>query len=126
MPERTCSICRKREAKDHLLRFVVEGGEGDVAGQIVIDLRQTLPGRGFYSHSTIGCLLAKRFDEQLQRAARAGGRKSVPNVSALSLVDDALKRVRSERDRIRLEQLQDSLTQALKEPVVKGVKKLRL
>ncbi|UCM90792.1 YlxR family protein [Streptomyces marincola] len=49
-PERTCVGCRKRSARDGLLRVVV------IEGRCVPDLRGTLPGRGAYVHPTPACL----------------------------------------------------------------------
>ncbi|MFE4539807.1 YlxR family protein [Streptomyces scopuliridis] len=49
-PERTCVGCRKRAAKNDLLRIVVAGE------QCVPDQRGTLPGRGAYMHPALICL----------------------------------------------------------------------
>jgi predicted RNA-binding protein YlxR (DUF448 family) len=49
-PERTCVGCRKRAAKDELLRVTV------VEGVCVPDPRGSLPGRGAYVHSDPACL----------------------------------------------------------------------
>ncbi|WP_280672427.1 MULTISPECIES: YlxR family protein [unclassified Kitasatospora] len=49
-PERTCVGCRKRAAKDELLRVTA------VEGSCVPDPRGTLPGRGAHLHPDPGCL----------------------------------------------------------------------
>ncbi|MCZ2528215.1 YlxR family protein [Streptomyces sp. NPDC059506] len=49
-PERTCVGCRKRAAKDDLLRVVMVGGV------LTPDPRGTLPGRGAYLHPGTACL----------------------------------------------------------------------
>ncbi|MEV6805804.1 YlxR family protein [Streptomyces sp. NPDC017248] len=57
-PERTCLGCRKRAAKDDLLR-IVESGDACVP-----DPRGTLPGRGAYVHPALVCL-----DQAVRRRA---------------------------------------------------------
>ncbi|WP_129842761.1 YlxR family protein [Streptomyces sp. RFCAC02] len=49
-PERTCVGCRRRSARNDLLRVVAHGD------RCVPDLRGTLPGRGAYLHPTPDCL----------------------------------------------------------------------
>ncbi|WP_055590252.1 YlxR family protein [Peterkaempfera griseoplana] len=49
-PERTCVGCRRRAAKQELLRVAV------VEGVCVPDLRGALPGRGAHLHPDPGCL----------------------------------------------------------------------
>lgn len=49
-PERTCIGCRRRAAKEDLLRVAVEGDA------CVPDHRGTLPGRGAYLHPAAACL----------------------------------------------------------------------
>ncbi|MCQ4043663.1 YlxR family protein [Streptantibioticus rubrisoli] len=48
-PERTCMGCRKRAAKNDLLRIAV------VEDECVLDPRGTLPGRGAYLHPDMAC-----------------------------------------------------------------------
>ncbi|MDO0925457.1 YlxR family protein [Streptomyces sp. TG1A-8] len=57
-PERTCVGCRRRTAKDDLLRAVADGE------QCVPDPRGTLPGRGAYVHPDPVCL-----DQAVRRRA---------------------------------------------------------
>jgi predicted RNA-binding protein YlxR (DUF448 family) len=62
-PERTCVGCRQKAAKTELLRVVA-----DQAGQVVIDYRQSAPGRGAYLHPE--CLTANLRKRVLERALR--------------------------------------------------------
>ncbi|MGW2029973.1 MULTISPECIES: YlxR family protein [Streptomyces] len=57
-PERTCVGCRKRAAKNDLLRIVKTGDT------CVPDPRGTLPGRGAYVHPALVCL-----DQAVRRRA---------------------------------------------------------
>ncbi|MFO7576193.1 MAG: DUF448 domain-containing protein [Pelovirga sp.] len=50
-PQRTCVACRKSQDKSDLLRFVLAPD-----GQVVVDYRQHLPGRGVYTCPTRECL----------------------------------------------------------------------
>lgn len=52
--ERTCAGCRKQDARDALLRFVV----GTDEPRLVPDPRRRLPGRGVSVHPTRECLRA--------------------------------------------------------------------
>ncbi|MBO0812157.1 MAG: YlxR family protein [Microlunatus sp.] len=74
-PVRTCLGCRGRENKADLIRLVW----GD--GAIVVDVRQTAPGRGGYLHRTPQC-----WDRALQRRSlsRALGVADVDRESLLS------------------------------------------
>ncbi|MBA3529485.1 MAG: YlxR family protein [Propionibacteriaceae bacterium] len=49
-PERTCIGCRGREQKSELLRLVRK------SAVIVVDLKQSGPGRGAYLHRSPDCL----------------------------------------------------------------------
>ena len=51
-PIRTCIVCRKKEEKSQLARFVL--GKDNL---LVIDADQKLPGRGAYTCVDNGCLL---------------------------------------------------------------------
>lgn len=46
---RTCVGCRGRESKADLLRLAIVGG------RIIVDVRQTVPGRGAYLHRHPDC-----------------------------------------------------------------------
>ncbi|TXH44974.1 MAG: YlxR family protein [Actinobacteria bacterium] len=74
-PVRTCIGCRRRAAKDDLLRVVRVGTE------LVADPRAVLPGRGAYLHRDAACLdLAVR-----RRAfARALGLRGEAELSAVA------------------------------------------
>lgn len=50
IPKRTCVICRSKQAKASLWRFIV------LEGKYVLDLAQVLSGRGFYICESEGCL----------------------------------------------------------------------
>ncbi|WP_243866762.1 YlxR family protein [Actinophytocola oryzae] len=49
-PVRTCVGCRNRASAGELLRVVIRGGE------LALDLRRSLPGRGAWVHPDLGCL----------------------------------------------------------------------
>ncbi|MFF5406089.1 YlxR family protein [Streptomyces misionensis] len=66
-PERTCVGCRKRAAKDDLLRIVRS------EDACVPDPRGTLPGRGAYLHPALVCLDQAVRRRALPRALRAPG-----------------------------------------------------
>ncbi|WP_461037101.1 YlxR family protein [Streptomyces mayteni] len=66
-PERTCVGCRKRSARNGLLRVVRNGD------RCVPDLRGTLPGRGAYVHPTTSCLELAVRRRAFPRAFRAQG-----------------------------------------------------
>ncbi|MEW2275300.1 DUF448 domain-containing protein [Streptomyces sp. SID685] len=66
-PERTCVGCRKRAAKNDLLRIVRSEDE------CVPDPRGTLPGRGAYLHPALVCLDQAVRRRVLPRALRAPG-----------------------------------------------------
>jgi predicted RNA-binding protein YlxR (DUF448 family) len=57
IPQRTCLACGRKTAKADLLRL-----SRNVAGQVVLDLQQRLPGRGAYVCPTPACaqLLIKK------------------------------------------------------------------
>lgn len=50
IPERTCVICKKKDAKPNLLRFVIKN---DI---IVFDYKQKMQGRGYYCCVTSNCI----------------------------------------------------------------------
>ncbi|MEU6387525.1 YlxR family protein [Streptomyces bauhiniae] len=67
-PERTCVGCRKRAAKNDLLRIVM------IEDACVPDPRGTLPGRGAYVHPALVCLdqaVRRRAFTRALRAPRA-------------------------------------------------------
>lgn len=70
IPERTCLACGRKASKADLLRLT-----RDQTGNIALDLRQRLPGRGAYVCRTLACgaLLQKK------KGLHHGFRQPVPN-----------------------------------------------
>jgi len=64
-PERQCLVCRKRAARDTLVRLVLSP-----AGEVVADLGHRLPGRGGHCCPTRACLTAAIRRPLLSRAFR--------------------------------------------------------
>jgi len=64
-PERQCLACRKRAARDALVRLVLSP-----AGEVVADLGHRLPGRGGHCCPTRACLTAVLRQSLLKRAFR--------------------------------------------------------
>ena len=58
-PKRSCVVCRKRAAKETLLRFVLRENTP------LLDLMQVDFGRGAYCHPTLGCAFAPGVDSLL-------------------------------------------------------------
>lgn len=65
-PVRTCVGCRDRENKTDLIRLVRSGGV------IVVDVRQTRPGRGVYLHRRPECWEQAFRRRALARALQTG------------------------------------------------------
>ena len=61
-PQRTCIACRKSKDQGQLVRFVVAPD-----GQILVDYRHRLPGRGAYTCIDLGCLKNAVDRKQFQR-----------------------------------------------------------
>ncbi|MQA61646.1 MAG: DUF448 domain-containing protein [Actinophytocola sp.] len=68
IPVRTCVGCRKRASISELLRVVAVGG------QVVVDERRRLPGRGAWLHTDPGCLAAATRRRAFPRALRVSGK----------------------------------------------------
>ena len=66
-PVRTCVGCRKRALRSELLRVVA------VHGQVVVDERRRLPGRGAWLHPERDCLALAIRRKALPRALRVSG-----------------------------------------------------
>jgi predicted RNA-binding protein YlxR (DUF448 family) len=64
-PERQCLACRKRAARDTLVRLVLSPG-----GEVIADLGHRLPGRGAHCCVTPACLTAAIRRPTLSRAFR--------------------------------------------------------
>jgi hypothetical protein len=75
-PERTCIGCRETTAADQLVRIVASP-----EGELVVDLRGRLPGRGAWVHTRAACL--ERGVKALPRAL--AGRGPIPAVDATVL-----------------------------------------
>ncbi len=58
--KRSCVVCRKREDKDSLVRFVKSGTR-----KFSLDLLKIKNGRGAYCHLDLKCLLAKNVERSL-------------------------------------------------------------
>jgi len=56
---RRCVVCRQRERKEDLCRFVLRRTK-DGTLKLAVDPNGTEPGRGAYSHRSAGCLFNKR------------------------------------------------------------------
>lgn len=50
IPIRSCVICRKKDEKSNLQRFIIE------KGSIVFDEKQNMHGRGFYHCGNLQCV----------------------------------------------------------------------
>lgn len=50
IPERTCVICKKKDAKSNLVRFLIKNGI------IVFDYKYRMQGRGYYCCQTSNCI----------------------------------------------------------------------
>ncbi|MFC6235838.1 YlxR family protein [Leucobacter soli] len=64
---RTCVACRRRAARNELLRVVLQDG------RLIPDDRAVLPGRGAWVHPTAQCLKRAVSREAFARALRASG-----------------------------------------------------
>ncbi len=69
IPERTCVICKKKEIKDKLIRFVAKNQE------VLLDEMGILPGRGAYLCMECFPKLKEslKFQKKLRRALRLEG-----------------------------------------------------
>ena len=76
VPQRTCVGCRDRAAKFDLLRVVA------VDGELVVDRRGRLPGRGAYVHPDAGCLELAVRRQAFRRALRSTEQYDVRALSA--------------------------------------------
>ncbi|KMS86023.1 YlxR family protein [Prauserella rugosa] len=83
-PVRTCVGCRRRALNDELVRLVVAHGE------LVVDERRRLPGRGAWLHRDPACLVKAERKRAFPRALR------VPGPLDTSAVRAALERLATE------------------------------
>ena len=54
-PVRTCVGCRRKDAREALVRLVVDRAPLDVTLRVVVDERRSLPGRGAWVHPDPRC-----------------------------------------------------------------------
>ena len=66
-PVRSCIGCGRKAPKGELRRLGLVGGQDGKDGEVVVDRRQRLPGRGAYLCGS-GCLAAAVKRKALQRA----------------------------------------------------------
>jgi predicted RNA-binding protein YlxR (DUF448 family) len=66
-PVRTCVGCRTRALTGELLRVVISDGE------LALDLRRSLPGRGAWLHLDLGCLSKAERRRAFAKSLRASG-----------------------------------------------------
>ena len=64
-PQRTCVACRKSNSQDQLVRYVVAPD-----GELMLDYRHRLPGRGAYTCIDINCVKKAVESKQFQRSFR--------------------------------------------------------
>lgn len=74
-PSRRCICCRGNGAKGGLLRFGIMGGN------LCFDLRQKMPGRGYYVCTNEACL-KKAWDSAFRRVAKASPEGVAPTWEA--------------------------------------------
>lgn len=79
--QRTCALCRKPSARRDLVRFVLaeefledkDSAPGSGGRKVLmVDVLQTMPGRGVYCHQLPGCLLAKNTSSVLSASLKTG------------------------------------------------------
>lgn len=82
-PVRTCVACRKRASRADLLRVVLSDG------QLLVDDRAVLPGRGAWVHSNVTCFEQAVTRSVFARALRASGKLDAsPIENRLKLIMD--------------------------------------
>jgi len=84
VPRRTCAACREEAERDELVRLTI-----DPEGQLVVDLRGRLPGRGAWVHPRADCVTA------LEREPRRLGhalKEQVSTAGLLAAIRDAVTR----------------------------------
>ena len=82
MPTRTCAICREKDDKSNLLRFVI-AETGKLSFEFRLDVFFRLAGRGVYCHPSVQCLSDKHFKKRI----RYGVRVSLPEDARLEVLD---------------------------------------
>ncbi len=84
-PQRTCLGCREAIDQDALVRFVLSP-----QGDLLVDYRRRLPGRGAYTHPARQCILNAVKRQQFGRTLRQPGLQS----SAPALLDSLAGQIR--------------------------------
>jgi hypothetical protein len=85
LPQRSCVGCRRVRSKPELIRLALGSG-----GQVTLDTRNQLPGRGAYLCADgIDCLSQARRRRAVTRSLRVG--EDVINYAALSAALAALR-----------------------------------
>lgn len=83
-PVRTCVGCRARASRSALLRVVVRNGE------LVIDERAVMPGRGAWVHPTPECVEAARRRRAFARALRVSPALEFPEAEDMQTLEKRL------------------------------------
>lgn len=86
---RTCLGCRQVLAQDELVRYVV-----DPEGEVIVDYRKKLPGRGCYTCPEPACVEAAVKRNQFERAFKGACRKPAPERLIEMLREAALAKVK--------------------------------
>lgn len=86
--QRTCLGCRQVKARQELIRFV-----SSAEGEILVDYRHRLPGRGAYTCAARGCLEQALHRQQFNRAFRRECRPASAAELLASISLEMLKRV---------------------------------
>ena len=74
-PERRCIGCRSRAPRAQLLRLVTSAD-----GELMVDVRATMPGRGAWIHPDSACLALAERKRAFGRALRTSGPPDVASV----------------------------------------------
>jgi predicted RNA-binding protein YlxR (DUF448 family) len=109
---RTCVACRRRGARQELLRFVADG-----RGHLQLDARQRAAGRAAYVCATRRCL-----EEACRRAAFARGlRRGVAVVEPRAFVEGTLATLVEETRGLALRAVADGRARRTVRPEVEGL-----
>ena len=92
--ERTCIVCKNKDSKANLLRFVLEesskeGSEKLNEIKLVYDTKKCLEGRGAYIHLKESCLSFTNIEKALRRAFRLTNNQRI-NLDVLNNIKPTL------------------------------------
>ncbi len=87
-PQRTCLGCRRVVVQDDLVRFVVSP-----QGELLVDYRQRLPGRGAYTHIDRECIADAVKRRQFDRAFKGKNSKADADRLLAELTREILDRI---------------------------------